>query len=99
GRSRSASGRGALIASPAASNNVAGAFFIALALDGEIEHLAPAFDREPPAAIGILQGSGELRHRFHLLGVEADDDIATLDTKPRRRCPVLDVEYDHAFAG
>ena len=47
GRKRSASGRGALSASPAASNNVAMALS---ALNGEIVHLALALEGQAPAA-------------------------------------------------
>ena len=52
--------------------------------------------RQPP--LGRIERGRKLRHGFHLLVVDADDDIAALDAEPRRRCLVLDVEHHDALA-
>src|SRR5680860_1275743 len=69
------------------------------ALDGEIEDLSAALDRQPPTTARRLQQYGKRLDRRNLLLVDADDDVAAAQAQPSGVRAALHLDHDDARLG
>jgi hypothetical protein len=66
------------------------------ALNGNAERFAIALEGKAPAAWRAFERRSQILHRGHFVIVDADEDVAALEAKLRRRRILRDVEHDHA---